>query len=210
MTQDDHRAPPRLSSQRRRPVANYRPPARSRPATTSHDDWDDPVRASGEHELAREEDAYYQRQPESHEPPRNGHHHYQATTYEEDYAEEDNTAEPEEDVRYVRRRPLLPSEDLAVYEPAGVMSIKERHQLLTRTIALYDKKWQLAGIKADERRNLLIAYLVPSSRPMDINTAYAKNRLLIVAIDDRGNTHITPPRKASLWRRLAAWIVPFR
>jgi len=86
------------------------------------------------------------------------------------------------------------------------LSTKERHQLLMHTIQLYDDRWKLAGVRANERKNRLEAYLVPRNKPAELKEAMSRNQALIIYIDSRGNTDVREPKKRSLLRRFATWL----
>jgi hypothetical protein len=86
------------------------------------------------------------------------------------------------------------------------LSAQERHELLMHTIALYDDEWKLAGIRAKEEANRLTAYLTPRTKKWDLKTAMAKKQVLVIKIDNQGNTDIVEPQQAGLWGRLTAWL----
>lgn len=90
---------------------------------------------------------------------------------------------------------------------ANELSKQERTQLLMETIQLFDDVWKLASIRANERNNWLTAYLVPRNKNLDLRTAISKRQVLIITIDEMGNTDIREPQKRGLWRRLTAWLI---
>jgi hypothetical protein len=86
------------------------------------------------------------------------------------------------------------------------LSTKERHQLLMHTIQLYDDRWKLAGVRANERKNRLEAYLVPRNKQVELKEAMSRNQALIIYIDSRGNTDVREPKKRSLLHRFLTWL----
>jgi hypothetical protein len=86
------------------------------------------------------------------------------------------------------------------------LSTKERHQLLMHTIQLYDDRWKLAGVRANERKNRLEAYLVPRNKQVELKEAMSRNQALIIYIDSRGNTDVREPKKRSLLHRFFTWL----
>lgn len=93
----------------------------------------------------------------------------------------------------------------AAYETQE-LSTQERHQLLMHTIQLYDDRWKLAGVRANERRNRLEAYLVPRNKQVELKEAMSRNQALVIFIDSRGNTDIREPKKRGLLRRFFTWL----
>jgi hypothetical protein len=87
----------------------------------------------------------------------------------------------------------------------GTLSIQERHQLLIRTIQLYEEEWKLAGIRANPKNNCLQAFLIPRHKQLDLKEAVSKNQALVVIIDPRGNIEIKEPKKPNPLRRLGQW-----
>jgi len=90
-------------------------------------------------------------------------------------------------------------------DPLG-LSIQERHQLLMRTVELYDDEWKLAGIRANEKKSRLEAYLTPRSKRIELREAISKNQVLIIMIDCQGNTDVREPKRQGPWRRLTTWL----
>lgn len=86
------------------------------------------------------------------------------------------------------------------------LSVQERHQLLIRTIELYDDVWKLAGIRANEKRNRVEAYLIPRDRRIDLKEAISKNLALIITVDTRGNTDIHEPKSKGPLRKFTTWL----
>jgi hypothetical protein len=93
----------------------------------------------------------------------------------------------------------------AAYETQE-LSTQERHQLLMHTIQLYDDRWKLAGVRANERRNRLEAYLVLRNKHVELKEAMSRNEALIIFIDSRGNTDVREPKKRGLLRRFFTWL----
>jgi hypothetical protein len=86
------------------------------------------------------------------------------------------------------------------------LSIKERHQLLIHTIALYETEWKLAGIRANPKNDYLQAFLIPRNRKYDLKEAISRNQALVVTIDPRGNTEVKEPKKKGLLKRFIHWL----
>jgi len=74
------------------------------------------------------------------------------------------------------------------------------------TIQLYGDQWKLAGVRANERRNRLEAYLVPRHKQIELKEAMSKNQAMVIFIDSRGNTDIREPKKPGLLRRFFTWL----
>jgi len=91
-------------------------------------------------------------------------------------------------------------------ESDSEMTTQEQYELLLHNIQLYDDMWKLAGIRANEKNNWLTAYLIPRNKQMDLKTAISKNLVLIITIDNRGNTDIKEPRKRGFIRHLTGWL----
>ncbi len=137
-------------------------------------------------------------------------------TYADSYDEEPSHPDPIDAEPVSPREPVhqQPESYAATYpiqyaaqNPApGALSMQERQQLLMHTIQLYDDKWKLAGIRANQRKNWLQGYLTPRNKHIDLKEAISKNRVLIITIDSRGNTDINEPKKPGPWRRLTWWI----
>lgn len=86
------------------------------------------------------------------------------------------------------------------------LSVQERHQLLIHMIELYDDLWKLAGIRANEKKDRLEAYLIPRTQRVELKEAISKNLALIITIDSRGNTDIREPKSKSAWRKFTTWL----
>jgi hypothetical protein len=86
------------------------------------------------------------------------------------------------------------------------LSIKERHQLLIHTIALYETDWKLAGIRANPKNDHLQAFLIPRNRKYDLKEAISRNQALVVTIDPRGNTEVKEPKKKGPLKRFIHWL----
>ena len=86
------------------------------------------------------------------------------------------------------------------------LSIKERHQLLIHTIALYETEWKLAGIRANPKNDHLQAFLIPRNRKYNLKEAISRNQALVVTIDPRGNTEVKEPKKKGLLKRFIHWL----
>ncbi|MBN1681466.1 MAG: hypothetical protein JW966_14390 [Anaerolineae bacterium] len=129
--------------------------------------------------------------------------------------------EPEMDYesneRYATSAPAITSERPPVQaegyqEPfehdmsANHLSYKERQELLIHTIQLYDDEWKLAGIRANLKKDWLVAYLVPRARRLDLRTAISRQQVLVITVDNRGNTDIKEPKKRGVWRMLTNWL----
>jgi len=91
-------------------------------------------------------------------------------------------------------------------EEAQELSVQERHQLLIHMIELYDDLWKLAGIRANEKKDRLEAYLIPRTQRVELKEAISKNLALIITIDSRGNTDIREPKSKSAWRKFTTWL----
>ncbi len=94
----------------------------------------------------------------------------------------------------------------AMPEEPQELSVQERHQLLIHMIELYDDLWKLAGIRANEKKDRLEAYLVPRTQRVELKEAISKNLALIITIDCRGNTDIREPKSKSAWRKFTTWL----
>jgi len=94
----------------------------------------------------------------------------------------------------------------AMVDDAGRLPIQERQLLLMHTIQLYDDKWKLAGIRANQRKNWLQAYLTPRNKRLELKEAISRNQVLIITVDSRGNTEVKEPPKPRFWRRLVNWL----
>jgi hypothetical protein len=100
-------------------------------------------------------------------------------------------------------------DDVPVYEPrqtTNELTKQERHELLMHTIQLYDDEWKLAGIRANEKNNWLIAYLVLRDRRIDLKTALKHQEAMVITIDSQGNTDIREPKKKGVWKSLTSWL----
>jgi hypothetical protein len=84
------------------------------------------------------------------------------------------------------------------------LSRRERHALLVQTVQQYQSDWRLAGIRASEDDNHLIAYFVPRHKPVKLQTALRTHQALIITLNSAGHRVITPPQRVPLWRRLLA------
>jgi hypothetical protein len=106
------------------------------------------------------------------------------------------------------REALPPREPVPLdyVEETNQLTKKERHQLLMHTVQLYDDVWKLAGIRANQQANILVAYLTPRNKRLDLKTAISRHQVLLITIDDRGNTDVKEPKKRGPWRRLVAWL----
>jgi hypothetical protein len=102
-----------------------------------------------------------------------------------------------------------PNDSVAELRARGSeLSKQECTQLLIDTIQLFDDVWKLASIRSNERNNWMIAYLVPRNKKhLDLRTAISKRQVLVITIDEMGNTDIREPQKRGLWQRLTAWLV---
>lgn len=94
----------------------------------------------------------------------------------------------------------------AMVDDAGRLPIQERQLLLMHTIQLYDDKWKLAGIRANQRKNWLQAYLTPRNKRVELKEAISRNQVLIITVDSHGNTEVKEPPKPRFWRRLINWL----
>lgn len=88
----------------------------------------------------------------------------------------------------------------------GAMTMQERYPLLLHAIGLYDDKWKLASIRANQQRDRLEAYLTPRNKRLELKEAIQKNRYMVIIIDSMGNTHIREPRRRRLLRRIFDWL----
>jgi hypothetical protein len=100
---------------------------------------------------------------------------------------------------------VLEPEPPAVAAPFR-LSIKERHQLLIHTIALYETEWKLAGIRANPKNDHVQAFLIPRNRKYNLKEAISRNQALVITIDPRGNTEVKEPKKRGLLRRFISWL----
>jgi hypothetical protein len=106
----------------------------------------------------------------------------------------------------IRQEPIRRHDQIDVAFEPQELSTQERHQLLMHTIQLYGDYWKLAGIRANERRNRLEAYLVPRNKQIELKEAMSKNQALIIFIDNRGNTDVREPKKRGLLHRFFTWV----
>ena len=127
-------------------------------------------------------------------------------------------AEPNEDVRNAIQSRVFhaeeysgePGVDRVAEQSARTVELSkhDRTKLLIDTIQLFDDVWKLASIRANERHNWMVAYLTPRKKPnMDLRTAISKRQVLVITIDEMGNTDIREPQKRRLWQRLTAWLI---
>lgn len=86
---------------------------------------------------------------------------------------------------------------------SGELTMQQRYENLMHTIKLYDE-WKLGGIRAHHNR--LQAYLTPYGKKLELKEAIAKNQVLIISIDHRGNTDVKEPKCPGPWQRLTAWL----
>lgn len=196
MTRDAHRAPSRLSPQRQVngrgapvPPRSHRPHHPSAPgdppAGYPGQEWTSSTHGtgSGTHRFD--------------DPPDTGpdEDFRQPAQARDSYAVEDPGEPPIDSVAELRAR-------------TSELSKQERTQLLIDTIQLFDDVWKLASIRSNERNNWMIAYLVPRNKKhLDLRTAISKRQVMIITIDEMGNTDIREPQKRGLWQRLTAWLV---
>ncbi|NDJ78418.1 MAG: hypothetical protein GYB65_19385 [Chloroflexi bacterium] len=201
MSHDDHRAPTRLASSRSGPKRKLVPKPVSPPPTPqpepAPDIIDDPVYGTSSEGIFDAHRTGVHRR-DSHQ---NGTHRYDNG---QRYDEGSPPAEAH-DLEPDRMMPESTPEPDPLARPTGELSKKERHQLLMHTIQLYDDEWKLAGIRADEEHNWLIALLVPRGKRIDLRSAISKREVLKIIIDSRGNTNIQEPRKRGPFRKLTSW-----
>ncbi len=131
---------------------------------------------------------------------------------DEPYESEDYVEATERPPAYAPTKPLNPKVaaqriyPTAMVDDAGRLPIQERQLLLMHTIQLYDDKWKLAGIRANQRKNWLQAYLTPRNKRVELKEAISRNQVLIITVDSRGNTEVKEPKKPRFWRRVINWL----
>lgn len=201
MTRDAHRAPSRLSPPRQvngrgapvpprshrphhLPEPGYASPNSGQPASYPGQGWTSTTHGNGSG-THRFEDPPDTRSADDVQPTEYAH----ITSATED------SGEPIDRVADLRER-------------NGGLSKQERTQLLIETIQLFDDVWKLASIRSNERNNWMIAYLVPRAKKnLDLRTAISRRQVLVITIDEMGNTDIREPQKRGLFRRLTAWLI---
>jgi len=113
---------------------------------------------------------------------------------------------PEPDV--YGRAPVLSHEALdwpPQQQVAGELSKKERYQLLMHTIQLYEDNWKLASIRALPGSRMA-AYLTPRNRHLDLRTAFNRQQILVITLDQQGNTDIKEPPPRNWLQRFLDWL----
>lgn len=212
MARNDYRSTGRLAP----PRADYGwgsgpPVGRARPA--QHPDWDDEPQAEEVFEDLSPQDYLPSQRPDDTTPGRPtpvGQRRYRDAE-SADYVQEERTvsraevyAPPPTPPAYTVEMKAQPERGVAGAEPHA-LSVQERHQLLMRTIELYDDVWKLAGVRANPQRNRLEAYLVPRSKHMELKEASSRGQVLVITIDSRGNTDIREPRRRRWTERIMGW-----
>lgn len=198
MPLDDHRAPNRLATQY--PRGRQRTHQSSNVSPPSHRVSDHPDQAVPDYEVIEEQ--YW-------EPPLSPG---DSGTIVVDNPE----PAPVHDARtdYDRGSIVEAGETAAVvpHESPGDMpdsmelTKQELHQLLMHTVQLYGDVWKLSGVRADPDRRMLVAYLTPRQKQMELKEAIRRHQALIITIDRHGNTNIREPHRRGLLRWLTAWL----
>lgn len=106
------------------------------------------------------------------------------------------------------RTPVL-SHDALDWPPqqqvAVELSKKERYQLLMHTVQLHEDDWKLASIRALPG-NRMAAYLTPRNRHLDLRTAFNRQQILVITLDQLGNTDIKEPPPRNWLQRFLDWL----
>ncbi len=109
-----------------------------------------------------------------------------------------------------RRNAVLPSDALdwqAASMPSNPneLSKKERYQLLMETVQYYEDHWKLASIRT-LHGNRMAAYLTPCKKHLDLKSALARQQVMVIWLDQHGNSDIKEPRPRSLIQRFLDWL----
>jgi len=196
MPHDDHRAPSRLASTGRRRTEPVHPlppvvPASQRPSSVMprpFDVIDDVVEEVRREPCPPEPVALEPHPTDPHRP---------TEKLSPVLARESETS------HLVRDTPGVPTSPPP--SPNG-LSNQERHQILMHAVQLYDDEWRLGAIRANAETRRLTAYLIPRNKRLDLKTAISKQQVLMITVDQRGNTDIKEPKKRGVFRSLASWL----
>jgi hypothetical protein len=202
MGRDPHRAPGRLAPQRldyERGAPTKPPPDRQPASPLPRQDRSVPDLTPSERGDSPEESFDFETPPMIQERSRRD------DSLPPERSEEDDPSWAMDDTQPKPRAPAAPKPE--VFSDPERLSIQERHQLLIHTIRLHERKWRLAGIRANPKTDRLQAFLIPANRKLDLKEAISRNQAMIITIDAYGNTEVRKPKKAGPLRRVINWLV---